>query len=86
MKNMKSVFQKLTIQEADVLLDLQARPFENQRILAENVGLSLGAVNRCLKNLKETGMLDESHRLTTRAIERIEESSPGNAIILAAGA
>ncbi len=75
----------MNIWESDVLRRLWERPYVNQRILAEACGFSLGMANRCLKNLKEEGYLDEGFRLTKRAEDEILARRPRNAVILAAG-
>ena len=75
----------MNLQEADVLQMLLAKPFENQRILSENTGHSLGVINRSIKNLTKDGYLDNKVQLTNKAHAEIEEKSPKNAIILAAG-
>lgn len=72
-------------QESDVLRVLITEPYVNQRILAESCGHSLGVVNRCLKNLKEEGYLDEQFRTTGLAKSECSQKAPKNAIILAAG-
>lgn len=75
----------MNIQEADVLRTLLNKPFENQRILSENTGHSLGVINRSIKNLTNGGYLDNQVKLTKKAKAEIEANSPKNAIILAAG-
>lgn len=72
-------------QESDVLRVLITEPYVNQRILAESCGHSLGVVNRCLKNLKKEGYLDEQFRPTGLAKSECLQKAPKNAIILAAG-
>ena len=75
----------MNIQEADVLRALLDKPFENQRILSENTGHSLGVINRSIKNLTNDGYLDNQVKLTKKAKNEIAANSPRNAIILAAG-
>ena len=72
-------------QEADILNLLAEKPFENQRILAERSGRSLGIINKSLKSLKEDGYLTDAFRLTEKAERELEESRPKRAVILAAG-
>lgn len=72
-------------QESDILNTLLLEPFVNQRILSEVSGHSLGVVNRSLKNLISSGYLDENIRPTNKAKKELEQKSPKNAIILAAG-
>ena len=75
----------MNIRERDILRSLWKEPYENQRILAEKSGFSLGAVNRCLKNLRENGYLDGTLRLTEKSNREILAGKPKNAVILAAG-
>ncbi len=71
--------------ECDILKLLMAKPFVNQRVLAEESRFSLGIVNRSLRNLCQAGYLDEDMQPTHAAIQKLNESAPKNAIILAAG-
>lgn len=75
----------MNLQEADILRTLLARPFINQRILAEETGHSLGVVNRSIRTLTDAGYLDNSVHVTDKAREEIRARSPRNAVILAAG-
>lgn len=72
-------------QESDILNALLLEPFINLRILAEVSGHSLGVVNRSLKELIKMGYLDDSIRLTKKAVTEFKEKIPQRAIILAAG-
>lgn len=72
-------------QEFDILNELLAEPYTNQRILAEVSGHSLGVVNRAIKNLMAEGYLDGHVKPTAKAMQQVEERAPKNAIILAAG-
>lgn len=72
-------------QESDVLIALLAEPFINQRVLSEITGHSLGVVNRSIKNLLYHQYIDENIRPTEKAKKEIQNKSPENAIILAAG-
>ncbi|MCQ2512970.1 MAG: phosphocholine cytidylyltransferase/choline kinase family protein [Lachnospiraceae bacterium] len=72
-------------QDLDVLNRLYFKPYVNQRELAEDVGYSLGTVNHSLAELKKAGFLTGEYRLTKTAIEAVKNSSPKNAVILAAG-
>ncbi|MGN1157369.1 MAG: phosphotransferase [Agathobacter sp.] len=72
-------------QECDVIYALMTVPYVNQRNLAEMCGHSLGAVNKSIKALMDTGYLDEQVNLTNKAMLELQEKSPKNAIILAAG-
>lgn len=72
-------------QESDILNALRLEPFINQRILAEVSGHSLGIVNRYLKELMNSGYIDEEVKLTPKAVKEFKSKAPKNAIILAAG-
>lgn len=72
-------------QESDILNMLFNEPYINQKILAETSGHSLGAVNKCIKNLLKDGLLNYDMRLTEKARQEVEIMGPRNAIILAAG-
>lgn len=72
-------------QEMDVLIHLERNTFINQRTLAEDTGLSLGAVNQSLRNLSDSGYLNQDFSISERSKELIKKKSPKNAIILAAG-
>ena len=72
-------------QEADILILLAETPFENQRVLSERSGRSLGSINKSLKTLKEAGYLTEDYRLTEQAELEFAAKRPRRAVILAAG-
>lgn len=71
--------------ECDVLRTLLAKPYVSQRLLAETTGHSLGVINRSVKNLTETGYLDENMQPTKQAKQICRQRAPKNAVILAAG-
>lgn len=75
----------MNIIEGDILKVLILEPYVNQRILAEAIGHSLGAINRSLKGFIEEGYLDYAYRITEKARRAIKENLPQNAIILPAG-
>ena len=75
----------LDYKESEILLELRSAPGLTQRELADRVGLSLGLVNRSLKNLKDSGYLDADARLAGKAVSLMEERKPRHAVILAAG-
>ena len=75
----------VNIQECDILRMLAGRSYPNQRALSEASGHSIGVVNRSLRALTEDGWLDSSARPTGKALERLRQTSPRRAIILAAG-
>ena len=59
-------------QELDILNSLYMEPFINQRILAELSGHSLGIVNKSIKELINSGYLDEHAQLTAKAREEFK--------------
>lgn len=71
--------------ELDILSNIQKEPFINQRILSENTGYSLGAVNQAIKILIKAGYLNENIYLTEKAKKLFGSNKPRNAVILAAG-
>ena len=75
----------MNILQADLLTAILNNPKASQRKLAEITGLSLGAVNKTLKELTDASLLDYAGRLTEKAEELILNSKPKNAVILAAG-
>ncbi len=75
----------MNICELEVLSDLKKNGYINQRILAEESGFSVGAVNNALKHLISNGYVDADYHLTSKANAEFERNAPKNAIILAAG-
>lgn len=71
--------------EIEVIKFLFKEPYINQRIISKKTGYSLGIVNKSIKNLVASGMLDESLAVTEKARNLIKVHSPKRAIILAAG-
>lgn len=69
----------------DVLLQLKNYGFENQRLLAEQCDYSLGGINKALTQLKAEEYISCDYLLTKKGIKKIEDNSPKNAVILAAG-
>ncbi len=76
---------ELNKQVLDVLLYLKGAGFSNQRVLAENTCLSLGFINKALKTLERSGLIDKNCNLTSKAKTQIKKNSPKRAVILAAG-
>ncbi len=72
-------------QESDILNKLYHNPNANQRELAELSQHSLGVVNRSIHELMEEGYISSEGQLTDKAYQRLKETKPRNAIILAAG-
>lgn len=75
----------MNIQELEILNELLSAPYENQRLLSETTGHSLGVVNRSIRSLTEQGFLDKSGHPTDEARDFAASCSPQRAIILAAG-
>ena len=75
----------MNVCEFDILNTLKKKGYINQRILAEESGYSVGAVNNALKNLTSNGFIDKTCKLTKKADEEFCKKKPKNAIILAAG-
>lgn len=75
----------MTKQESDILKILSRENYVNQRMLSQRSGHSLGVVNKVLKSLTKAGFLTADFHLTRKADRLIRESSPENAVILAAG-
>ena len=71
--------------ELDILNELLFSSYENQRILSEQTGYSLGTVNRSVRMLTEQGYLDKAMQPTEQARELALQNAPKRAIILAAG-
>ena len=67
---------KQTITKSELLLALHAEPSLTQRELAGQLGLSLGLVNRSLKELRQEGLLSEDGSLTGEAVRQLEERKP----------
>lgn len=75
----------MNIQECDILNAIVSKPYENQRILSQTSGHSLGIVNRSVKSLIDTGYLNTDMTPTDKAMQEVSVKSPKTAIILAAG-
>ena len=71
--------------ELEILEKLYFETFINQRILASSTGLSVGVVNRSLKQLTTDGLIDKHGQLTEKGRQEIRQRAPRGAIILAAG-
>ena len=71
--------------ELEILEKLYFETFINQRILASSTGLSVGVVNRSLKQLTADGYIDKHGQLTEKGRQEIRQRAPRNAVILAAG-
>ena len=72
-------------QNLDVLNTVLCSNYENQRLLSEQTGYSLGSVNHSVRWLTEWGYLDARGNPTDLAKAYAEEHAPKRAVILAAG-
>lgn len=71
--------------ECEVLNMLCHEPYVSQRLLASEVGCSLGAANKAVRSLIDGGYLDEGLGLTAKARDLLADRAPNNGIVLAAG-
>ena len=71
--------------DLDTLLAVYEEKEMNQRKIAEKTGFSLGAVNKSIKNLCDSGYIDKDIKVTQKGEELISDTKPKNAVILAAG-
>ena len=69
----------------DILIYIFENGYTSQRDIAKNLNLSLGLINKTLNKLVNNNFLNEQYNLTIKAINKIRNNSPQNAIILAAG-
>lgn len=75
----------MNIQKYDIVKEILKHPKKKQRELAQATGYSVGKVNSSIKQLKEEGYLNSDMAITEKVREELEEKSPQNAVILAAG-
>ena len=75
----------MNIFQNNILLQIQKNDKINQRYIAENLNISLGLVNKTIKELIKTNYLTSSFQLTDQALNLIKMNQTKNAIILAAG-
>lgn len=75
----------MNVCNCEILKHLGTAAYANQRVLAEETGYSVGAVNKAIRELNQTGYLDQNAALTETAIDLLEKNAPKRAIILAAG-
>ena len=68
-----------------VLRALAEEPGSSQRLVAAITGLSLGTVNRAVRELRAQGLLDEGNNPTAEGIASLEPFRVKGAVILAAG-
>lgn len=73
-------------EDLDVFLTIMKTGESNQRILSKISGLSLGKINKCIKNLDDQGLISKMDMaITEKGQKLIEKSKVTSAIILAAG-
>lgn len=77
--------ENMNKQERDILRIMYVYGSCSQREISEKSGHSLGIVNRSVNSLIDKGYLDRQLNLLKKAEERIQDSKPQRAIILAAG-
>lgn len=75
----------MNVQNCDVLKTIYEEPGLTQREISQKSGHSLGIVNRSIKELQESGLLNKDLSLTDTARNVIAGTGPRNAVILAAG-
>ena len=71
--------------QKEIILYLKNNEYETQRIISNNLNISLGLVNKEIKSLKNGGYLTEKNKLTEKTNSMINICKPKRAIILAAG-
>ena len=75
----------MNVTQSDILLFLKNNIFKNQRDVANKLNISLGLVNKELKELEKKGLINNKKEITNKAELLINKNSPRSAIILAAG-
>ena len=75
----------MNIQECDIMNDIARDGYENQRVLTERTGYSLGKVNQSLNALIKESYLTKDYAITEKSEKEFEKKKPRNAVILAAG-
>ena len=76
---------KLTKNEFRVLKLLKEKKPDNQREIAEKLDLSVGTVNRYIRELKEKEYIREDYRVSAKGTRALEPYRAKKAIIMAAG-
>lgn len=71
--------------QKEIILYLKNNEYETQRIIANNLNISLGLINKEIKSLKNGGYLTEKNKLTEKTNSMVNICKPKRAIILAAG-
>lgn len=75
----------MNIYKMQILKQIHAEAFVNQRSLAACLQMSLGKVNSCLGELVQEGYLNSDYSLSPKGLDLLATCIPKNAIILAAG-
>lgn len=75
----------LTKNQFDIIYLLSKDQTLSQRALSLKSGLSLGLINKNVKELKLNGLVDDMYKLTTLGKKKLDHFKVDNAIILAAG-
>ena len=69
-----------------LLLNLKTKTEKtNQRLIAEELGLSLGTVNKLIQEAEENGWITSEYEVTEKGLKALEPYRVENAIIMAAG-
>ncbi len=69
----------------DILYSLYKQGSQSQRALSEKLNISLGMINKTLKQCKALNLIDEKSSLTAEGEKALNHYKVDNAIILAAG-
>ena len=81
MKYKRGVY--MNIRELDMIKVMKDNKIDDQRMLADRLDISLGAVNKSINELKKEGYITENYELTDQSLGLFKEVK--SAIILAAG-
>jgi len=72
-------------QDYEILKYIMINKYMSQRNISDNLGISLGSVNKSIKKLISNGYIDSNLSISENALTVIKSKCPRNAIILAAG-
>ena len=76
----------LSKHQFQLLLNLKTKTEKtNQRLIAEELGLSLGTVNKLIQEAEENGWITSEYEVTEKGLKTLEPHRVENAIIMAAG-
>ena len=76
----------LSRNQFQLLLNLKNKTEKtNQRLIAEEIGFSLGAVNKLIQEAEENGWISSEYEVTEKGLKALEPYRVENAIIMAAG-